>query len=168
MRVGIGYDIHRFEEGRTLVLGGIEIPGQVGLTGNSDADVLLHAIIDALLGAAGLGDIGQRFPPSDAQWEGADSVDLLSRALTMVREAGYDVESVDSTVIAEKPQLAPHISAMRERIGSAMGIDAGRVNVKVTTNEGLGAIGRGEGDRGDGGGVVEGAVRDDSAIMERL
>jgi len=145
MRVGIGYDIHSFEEGRRLVLGGVEISGETGLAGHSDADVLVHAIIDALLGAAGLGDIGQHFPANDPQWDGANSLNLLSRAIGMAREAGYGVESVDSTVIAEKPRLAPHVSAMSERIAGAMEVDATRVNVKATTNEGIGAIGRGEG-----------------------
>ena len=145
LRVGIGYDIHRFQEGRPLVLGGVELAGETGLGGHSDADVLLHAIIDALLGAAGLGDIGQQFPPDDPQWAGASSLDLLSRALVKVREAGFAVESVDSTVIAERPRLAERLPAMRERIAGALGVDAGRVNVKATTNEGIGAIGRGEG-----------------------
>jgi 2-C-methyl-D-erythritol 2,4-cyclodiphosphate synthase len=145
MRAGIGYDIHRFEEGRPLVLGGVELPGEIGLAGHSDADVLLHAIIDAILGGCGLGDIGRHFPPEDSRWEGASSVDLLGRTLTFVREAGFAVESMDSTVIAERPRLAPHVGAMRERIAKALGIEAGRVNVKATTNEGIRAIGRGEG-----------------------
>lgn len=145
MRAGIGYDIHRFAEGRRLVLGGIEIPGESGLAGHSDADVLLHAIIDALLGAAGLGDIGQHFPPDDPRWEGASSLDLLARALALVREGGFEVGNVDATVIAERPRLAPHLPTMRERIAEALGIDASCVNVKATTNDGLGAIGRGEG-----------------------
>jgi len=145
MRVGIGYDIHRFQEGRRLLLGGVEIPGETGLAGHSDADVLLHAIVDALLGAAGLGDLGQHFPPADPQWKDASSLDLLARTLALVREAGFDVENIDATVIAERPKLAPHIPAMRQHIAEALGIAAGRVNVKATTNEGLGAIGRGEG-----------------------
>jgi len=152
MRAGIGYDIHRFEiglpaggQGRPLVLGGVELPGETGLAGRSDADVLLHAITDAVLGAAALGDIGQHFPPDDPRWEGAGSLDLLARALALVREAGFKVESVDSTVIAERPRLAPHLPAMRERIAQALGIESGRVNVKATTNEGIGGIGRGEG-----------------------
>jgi len=145
MRAGIGYDIHRFEEGRALILGSIEIPGETGLAGHSDADVLLHAIIDALLGAAGLGDIGQHFPPDDPRWERASSLDLLARALALVREAGFEVGNLDATVIAERPRLAPHLPAMRERIAEVLGIEAARVNVKATTNEGIGAIGRGEG-----------------------
>lgn len=145
MRVGIGYDIHRFEQGRALVLGGVEFVGETGLVGHSDADVLVHAIIDALLGAAGLGDIGQYFPPDEPRWEGASSLDLLARTMLAVREAGFEVESVDSTVISERPRVAPHVPAMRERIALAIGVDATRVNVKATTNEGLGALGRGEG-----------------------
>ncbi len=145
MRAGIGYDIHRFEAGRKLVLGGVELTGEMGLGGHSDADVLLHAIIDALLGAAGLGDIGQLFPDNDPQWEGASSVDLLARAVVAVRAAGFEVESVDSTVMVERPRLAPHVPAMRERIAGAIGCDPRRVSVKATTSEGLGAIGRGEG-----------------------
>jgi 2-C-methyl-D-erythritol 2,4-cyclodiphosphate synthase len=145
MRVGIGYDIHRCDKARDLVLGGVELPHEAGLAGHSDADVLLHAIIDALLGAAALGDIGQHFPPDEAQWKDASSLDLLGRALALLREAGFEVENVDATVIAERPRLAPHIPAMRERIAAALGVDAGRVSVKATTHEGLGAIGRGEG-----------------------
>jgi 2-C-methyl-D-erythritol 2,4-cyclodiphosphate synthase len=145
MRVGIGYDVHRFEGGRRLVLGGVEFPGEAGLAGHSDADVLLHAITDALLGACGLGDIGRHFPPEEPRWEGASSLDLLSRALALVREAGCEVGNVDATVIAERPRLAPHLAGMRERIAEALGIETSRVNVKATTNEGIGAIGRGEG-----------------------
>jgi 2-C-methyl-D-erythritol 2,4-cyclodiphosphate synthase len=145
MRAGIGYDIHRFQDGRPLILGGVELPGETGLAGHSDADALLHAIIDALLGACGLGDIGKHFPPDDARWEGASSLDLLARTLSLVKEAGFAVENVDATVIAERPGLAPHIPAMRERIADALGIEPARVNVKATTNEGLGDIGRGGG-----------------------
>jgi 2-C-methyl-D-erythritol 2,4-cyclodiphosphate synthase len=145
MRVGIGYDIHRFADGRPLILGGVELPHEVGLAGHSDADVLLHAIIDALLGAAGLGDIGQHFPPDDPRWKDASSLDLLSHALALVRAAGFEVGNVDATVIAERPRLAPHIPAMRERIAATLGVEAARVNVKATTHEGLGAFGRGEG-----------------------
>jgi len=145
MRIGIGYDIHRFQEGRPLLLGGVLFPGETGLGGHSDADVLLHAIIDALLGAAGLGDIGQHFPPGDPAYRGANSLELLARALALVRGAGLVVESVDATVIAERPRLAPHLAQMRERIAGALGMPPGRVNVKATTNEGMGALGRGEG-----------------------
>lgn len=145
MRIGIGYDIHRFQAGRPLVLGGVTIPGETGLGGHSDADVLIHAVIDAMLGAAGLGDIGQHFPADDPEYAGADSCDLLIRTLYRLTEAGCGVESLDSTVIAERPRLAPHIEAMRGRIAGALNIAPSRVNVKATTNEGLGDIGRGEG-----------------------
>jgi len=145
VRVGIGYDIHRFEAGRPLMLGGVAFPGETGLGGHSDADVLLHAVIDALLGAAGLGDIGQHFPPNDPAYAGASSLDLLSRTREMVGKAGFSVESLDATVIAEKPRLAAHAGTMRERIAGSLDIAATRVNVKATTNEGLGALGRGEG-----------------------
>ena len=145
MRIGIGYDIHRFQEGRPLVLGGVTLPGETGLGGHSDADVLLHAVIDALLGAAGLGDIGQRYPPDDPAYAGADSRRLLAGVRAAVEEAGYRPENLDATLIAERPKLAPHLALMRQAIGEALGLDAARVNVKATTNEGIGAIGRGEG-----------------------
>ena len=144
MRAGIGYDVHRFADGRPLVLGGVSIEGERGLAGHSDADVLLHAIIDALLGAAGLGDIGTHFPDADPQWQEADSALLLDRALALVREAGYAPENVDATVICERPRLAPHIPAMRERIAALTGLQESAVNIKAKTNEGLGEIGRGE------------------------
>ena len=145
MRIGIGYDIHRFQEGRPLVLGGLTLPGETGLGGHSDADVLLHALIDALLGAAGLGDIGQRYPPDDPAYAGADSRRLLAEVSAAVEETGYRPDSVDATVIAERPKLGSHLPQMREAIAEAVGLDATRVNVKATTNEGIGAIGRGEG-----------------------
>jgi len=145
MRVGIGYDIHRFQEGRRLLLGGVEIEGEKGLGGHSDADVLLHAITDALLGAAGLSDIGHHFPPDDPTLAGIDSRELLARTVQMIGPLGYAVGNVDATVIAEKPRLAPHIKAMRQRIADTLEIDESRVSVKATTNEGLGDIGRGEG-----------------------
>lgn len=145
MRIGIGYDIHPFAGGRPLILGGVTIEGATGLGGHSDADVLLHAVIDALLGAAGLGDIGQQFPPTDPAYAGVDSTDLLTEAVALVREAGLRPESIDSTVIAETPRLAPHLHLMRERIAHIAGLPVDRVNVKAKTNEGLGPIGRGEG-----------------------
>jgi 2-C-methyl-D-erythritol 2,4-cyclodiphosphate synthase len=145
MRIGVGYDIHRFEEGRRLVLGGVEFEDEPGLAGHSDADVLVHAVIDAILGAAALGDIGLHFPPDHPAYAGADSLNMLRNAAARVRDSGFEVESVDSTVIAERPRLAKHMPAMRARIASALGVDTGRVNVKATTNEGIGAIGRGEG-----------------------
>jgi 2-C-methyl-D-erythritol 2,4-cyclodiphosphate synthase len=143
MRVGIGYDIHRFQEGRPLRLGGVEIAGEVGLGGHSDADVLLHAIIDALLGAASLGDIGQHFPPDDPAYAGADSTRLLAEAARMVANQGYAVVNVDATVIAERPRLAPHIAAMRQRIAQTLDLEESKISVKATTNEGIGDIGRG-------------------------
>ena len=145
MRIGIGYDIHRFQEGRPLVLGGLTLPGETGLSGHSDADVVLHAIIDAILGAAGMGDIGQRYPPDGSAYAGADSCRLLAEVRAAVEDAGYRPQSVDATVIAERPKLAPHLPRMRQAIGEALGLDPARVNVKATTNEGIGAIGRGEG-----------------------
>ncbi len=145
MRIGIGYDIHRFQEGRPLVLGGLTLPGETGLGGHSDPDVVLHAIIDALLGAAGMGDIGQRYPPDDPAYAGADSRRLLAEVRAAVEDAGYRPQSVDATVIAERPKLAPHLPRMRQAIAEALRLDPARVNVKATTNEGIGAIGRGEG-----------------------
>ena len=145
MRSGIGYDIHRFEDGRQLMLGGIEFPDETGLAGHSDADVLLHAIIDALLGGAGLGDIGRHFPPEDPQWAGADSAALLARTCEIIRDAAFEVVNVDATVILERPRLAERLDEMRVRIAAVIGIDRARVNVKATTNEGIGALGRGEG-----------------------
>ena len=144
MRIGIGYDIHRFGQGRTLVLGGVTLLGETGLAGHSDADVVLHAVIDALLGAAALGDIGSHFPAADAEWKDADSALLVERTLALVRDAGYAVENVDVTVIAEKPRLAPHIAALRARMAELIGVSGAAVSVKATTNEGVGDIGRGE------------------------
>jgi 2-C-methyl-D-erythritol 4-phosphate cytidylyltransferase/2-C-methyl-D-erythritol 2,4-cyclodiphosphate synthase len=145
VRTGIGYDAHRFAPGRRLVLGGVEIAYDRGLAGHSDADVLLHAIADALLGAAALGDIGQHFPPSDDRFRDADSQDLLREVVRRVREAGWAPAQVDATVIAEAPRLAPRVPLMRERIAACLGIASEAVGVKATTNEGMGAIGRGEG-----------------------
>ena len=144
MRVGIGYDIHRFQEGRRLILGGVEIAGETGLGGHSDADVLLHAIMDALLGAAGLGDIGCFFPPDDPTYTGADSRQLLAQTGQMIAQVGYTVWNMDVTVIAERPRLSPHIRSMRQRIADTLDLDESRVSVKATTNEGIGDIGRGE------------------------
>jgi len=144
MRVGIGYDIHRFQEGRRLLLGGVEIEFEKGLGGHSDADVLLHAITDALLGAASLGDIGHFFPPDDPSFAGIDSRELLARTVEMIRPLGFVVGNVDATVIAERPRLAPYIKAMRQRIAETLGTDESRVSVKATTNEGLDEVGRGE------------------------
>jgi 2-C-methyl-D-erythritol 2,4-cyclodiphosphate synthase len=143
MRIGEGWDIHPLAEGRPLVLGGVAIAHSHGLAGHSDADALCHAITDALLGAAALGDIGTHFPDSDARYRGADSLALLARAAGLVREKGYAIENVDSTVIAEQPKLAPHIAAMRERLAQALAVDAGRINVKAKTGEKMGPVGEG-------------------------
>jgi 2-C-methyl-D-erythritol 2,4-cyclodiphosphate synthase len=144
-RIGIGYDSHRFAGARTLVLGGVAFPGVPGLEGHSDADVLTHAVIDAVLGAAGLGDIGRHFPDDDPRYSGADSIGLLGQAVSMVGGTGWRVVNVDATVICEQPRLAPAVVQMSERLGEALGIDPQRMNVKATTNEGMGFIGRGEG-----------------------
>ena len=145
MRIGHGYDVHRLVEGRRLVLVGVDIPFEKGLLGHSDADVLAHAVMDALLGAAALGDIGQLFPDSDPAYKGADSLALLRRVTAVLREEGYRVGNVDATVLAQRPKLAPHVPLMRERLASAMEIDPGRVSVKATTEEGLGFTRTGEG-----------------------
>jgi 2-C-methyl-D-erythritol 4-phosphate cytidylyltransferase/2-C-methyl-D-erythritol 2,4-cyclodiphosphate synthase len=144
-RVGIGYDAHRFAPGRRLVLGGVEIAHERGLAGHSDADVLLHAIADAILGAAALGDIGQHFPPTDERFRDADSRELLREAVRLARAAGWIPANVDATLLAEEPRIGPHVPLMRERIAACLGIAADAVGVKATTNEGMGAIGRGEG-----------------------
>ncbi|MGC4365823.1 2-C-methyl-D-erythritol 2,4-cyclodiphosphate synthase [Hydrogenophaga sp. R2] len=143
MRVGEGWDTHALVPGRPLVLGGITVPHTHGLLGHSDADALLHAITDALLGAAALGDIGRHFPDTDPEFKGADSVVLLTEAARRVRAAGFEIVNVDSTIVAQAPKLAPHIPAMVERIAQALGLDAGRVNVKAKTAERLGPVGQG-------------------------
>ena len=145
MRIGHGYDVHRLVEGRKLILGGVEIPFEQGLLGHSDADVLAHAVMDALLGAAALGDIGKLFPDSDPAYAGADSLVLLRRVAEVLAEHGYGIGNVDATVLAQRPKLAPHIPEMRERLAAAMGIGPGQVSVKATTEEGLGFTGTGEG-----------------------
>lgn len=145
MRIGLGYDVHAFQEGRRLVLGGVEIPGETGLAGHSDADVLLHAVADAVLGAARLGDLGLHFPPGDERWAGADSGAILAECARMARQAGFEIGNVDATVVAERPRLAEHLERMEETIAALLGVRALQVNVKATTNEGLGAVGRGEG-----------------------
>jgi 2-C-methyl-D-erythritol 2,4-cyclodiphosphate synthase len=143
-RVGIGYDIHRFAEGRRLLIGGVEFPGDIGLDGHSDADVALHAVADAILGAAGLGDIGDHFPPDDERWRDADSADLL-RAVVAMLDGRYWIGNVDLTVVGERPRIAPRRVDMRARVAEILGINTDRVNVKATTNERLGALGRSEG-----------------------
>ena len=145
MRIGHGYDVHRLVPERKLILGGVELPFEKGLLGHSDADVLTHAVMDALLGAAALGDIGQLFPDHDPAYEGADSLILLRRVAEVLAEHGYRIGNVDATVLAQRPKLAPHIPAMRERLAGAMGISRDQVSVKATTEEGLGFTGAGEG-----------------------
>jgi 2-C-methyl-D-erythritol 2,4-cyclodiphosphate synthase len=145
MRIGQGFDVHQLVEGRKLIIGGVEIPHDKGLLGHSDADVLLHAICDALLGAAALGDIGKHFPDSDARFKGIDSRELLRHIAQLLRSNGYRVANVDATIIAEAPRMAPHIPAMVANIAADLGIEVGCVNVKATTTEKLGFAGRGEG-----------------------
>ena len=145
MRIGEGWDVHALVPGRALVIGGVAIPYERGLLGHSDADVLLHAITDALLGAAGLGDIGRHFPDTDARFKGADSVLLLEEAARRVGQAGWSIVNIDSTVVAQAPKLAPHIEAMRENIAADLELPVDRVNVKAKTNEKLGYLGRKEG-----------------------
>ena len=145
MRIGHGYDVHRLVEGRKLILGGVFIPWEKGLLGHSDADVLLHALMDALLGAAALGDIGKNFPDTDEQYRGADSMALLRQVRTILSDHGFTVGNVDCTVLAQRPKLAPHIQQMRENIAAALEIPVDRVSVKATTEEGLGFTGEGLG-----------------------
>ncbi len=145
MRIGQGIDVHAFAAGRRLVLGGVAIPHPRGLAGHSDADALTHAVIDAMLGAAALGDIGGMFPSSDDRWRDARSIDLLRLADERLRGAGWRVANVDATVVAEEPRLAPHVPAMREAIAEALELDIGAVSVKATTTDGLGFTGRGDG-----------------------
>jgi 2-C-methyl-D-erythritol 2,4-cyclodiphosphate synthase len=144
MRVGLGYDVHRLVEGRRLVLGGVTIPYEKGLLGHSDADVVLHATCDALMGAAALGDIGQHFPDNDPAYEGVASTILLQKTFELIIDKGYRVGNVDATILAEAPKLAPYSAAMEENLSNLLNIDRGSVNVKATTMEGMGAIGRGK------------------------
>lgn len=145
MRIGHGYDVHKLVEGRRLIIGGVEIPHEKGLLGHSDADVLLHAISDALLGAAALGDIGKLFPDNDPAYEGADSLILLKKVCEQVRKAGFEIENIDSTVLAQAPKLRPYIDEMRSLISAYTGVDIDAVSVKATTEEGLGFTGAKEG-----------------------
>lgn len=145
MRVGLGYDVHKLVENRKLILGGVEIPYEKGLLGHSDADVLVHAIMDALLGAAALGDIGKHFPDTDPKYKGADSMVLLREVKRLISEQNYVVENIDATVIAQRPKLAPYIDTMRENIAKVLGLSKNQVNVKATTEEGLGFTGVGQG-----------------------
>ncbi|MCR5690642.1 MAG: 2-C-methyl-D-erythritol 2,4-cyclodiphosphate synthase [Eubacterium sp.] len=145
MRIGMGYDVHKLVADRDLIIGGVKIPHELGLLGHSDADVLLHAIMDALLGAAALGDIGKHFPDTDPAYKGADSLKLMEHVGKMLREAGFTIENIDATIIAQRPKMRPHIDSMRENIAGALQIDLDRVNVKATTEEGLGFTGTEEG-----------------------
>ncbi len=145
MRTGMGYDVHRLTEGRKLILGGVEIPYEKGLLGHSDADVLVHAVMDALLGAAALGDIGKHFPDTDPQYEGISSIRLLEHVGRILDEKGYVIENIDATIIAQHPRMRPYIDQMRENIAEALKIETDQVNVKATTEEGLGFTGTGEG-----------------------
>ena len=145
MRIGHGYDVHKLVEGRRLIVGGVEIPHTMGLLGHSDADVLLHAISDALLGACAMGDIGKLFPDTDDRWEGADSLVLLREVVKKINENGFYIENIDSTLIAQKPKMSPYIEQMRANIADACGVDISAVSVKATTEEKLGFTGRDEG-----------------------
>jgi 2-C-methyl-D-erythritol 2,4-cyclodiphosphate synthase len=155
MRIGHGYDVHRLVEGRKLIMGGVEIPYEKGLLGHSDADVLAHAIMDALLGAAALGDIGKLFPDNDPAFEGADSMKLMARVVEVLAEKGWKIGNIDSTVIAQKPKLAPFIPQMRERMAQVCGIDVEQISVKATTEEKLGFTGSGEGIAAHGVCIIE-------------
>lgn len=145
MRVGTGYDSHRFDPNRPLIIGGVEIPDHPGLTGHSDGDAVAHAVIDAILGAAGAGDVGSHFPPSDDRWKGADSIELLRASTEALEAHGFRVSNVDVTVICESPKIAPHVEAMRARLAQAMSVTPSAVSVKGKTNERMGWIGKGEG-----------------------
>lgn len=145
MRIGMGYDVHKLVEGRELILGGVNIPWEKGLLGHSDADVLIHAVMDALLGAAALGDIGRHFPDTDPAYKGISSIVLLQHVAVLLKENGFAVVNIDATVIAQKPKMAPHIPRMTENMAEALGIERSRLNIKATTEEGLGFTGRGEG-----------------------
>ena len=145
MRIGQEYDVHRLAEGRKLIIGGVDIPYEKGLLGHSDADVLLHAVMDALLGAAALGDIGKHFPDTDERFKGADSIKLMEYVRDMLTEKGYQVGNVDATIIAQRPKMRPYIDAMRERVAEALKVDIDRINIKATTEEELGFTGEGLG-----------------------
>lgn len=145
MRIGMGYDVHKLVEGRKLIIGGVEISYEKGLLGHSDADVLLHAIMDSILGAAALGDIGKHFPDTDERFKGISSILLLKEVGRLIKEKGYVIENIDSTIIAQRPKMAPHINTIIKNIAEALNIEEDRINVKATTEEGLGFTGRGEG-----------------------
>lgn len=145
IRIGNGYDIHQLGTGRPLILGGVNIPHELGLLGHSDADVLVHAMMDAMLGALSLGDIGHYFPPTDDRWKGADSLDLLSQVDHLIKDKGWQVGNIDSMIVAERPKLKPYLPQMRDRIAAVLGIEGDRIGIKATTNEKLGPVGREEG-----------------------
>lgn len=145
MRIGMGYDVHRLVKDRDLILGGVTIPYEKGLLGHSDADVLIHAIMDALLGATALGDIGKHFPDTDAKYKGISSINLLKEVGVLIYKNGYSINNIDSTIVAQAPKMAPHIDSMRENISKALNISLDKINVKATTEEGLGFTGTGEG-----------------------
>lgn len=145
MRIGHGFDAHRLVEGRKLILAGVEIPHETGALGHSDADVVAHAVSDALLGAAALGDLGERFPDTDERWKGADSMKLLARCVEDVRDAGYTVSNIDATVVVQRPKLAPYIAQMRQKLARTMGLETAQVSVKAKTSEGMGYTGDGSG-----------------------
>lgn len=145
VRIGNGYDIHQLVSDRPLILGGINIPHHLGLLGHSDADVLTHAIMDALLGALSLGDIGHYFPPTDPQWKGADSLELLAQVNQLIHSQGWRISNLDSVIVAERPKIKPHIQAMRDRLAAVLQIEAGQIGIKATTNEKMDAVGREEG-----------------------
>ena len=144
-RIGFGYDVHRLVKGRRLILGGIEIPWDLGLLGHSDADVLVHAIMDGILGALGRGDIGRHFPDSDPAFKDKDSLLMLQDVMLMVKDDGYAINNIDSTIVAQKPKLSPYIDRMREKLSGILYVDIGRINIKATTTEGMGFAGKGEG-----------------------
>ncbi|MEQ9670307.1 2-C-methyl-D-erythritol 2,4-cyclodiphosphate synthase [Coleofasciculus sp. G2-EDA-02] len=145
IRIGNGYDIHKLEKGRPLILGGVNIPHELGLLGHSDADALTHAIMDAMLGALSLGDIGHYFPPTDPKWAGADSLELLSQVNQLVRSQGWQISNIDSVIVAERPKLKPHIKTMRDRLSTTLALQPDQIGIKATTNEKLGPVGREEG-----------------------
>ena len=145
MRVGLGYDVHKLVEGRKLIIGGVDIPNEKGLLGHSDADVLIHAVMDSILGALALGDIGKHFPDTDERFKGADSIKLLEHVYTLITEMGYKINNIDCTIIAQSPKMAPHISNMRENIAKILNTSIENINVKATTEEGLGFTGAKEG-----------------------
>ena len=166
MRIGSGYDVHKLVQGRKLIIGGVEIPHELGLLGHSDADVLLHAIMDAVLGAAGLGDIGKHFPDTDDRFKGADSIKLMEEVRELVLKEGYVVSNVDATIIAQRPKMRPHIEAMEQNIARALGIDVSQVNVKATTEEHLGFTGREEGISASAVCLIEKFYESSSAVFD--